>query len=112
MDIYNRHYIRTEENGNITKGFSDAFRQPEEGDICINEHGSYQFRLYEDGEENPCLFDEYGIPLYQYINGEVVKRTEEELEADRAKMEAIPKPPTAEERLVALENTVMKLLIQ
>ena len=111
MEEY-RHYIRTDDRGQIVYGFSNAFRQPEEGDICIDEHGSYQFRLYENGEENPCLHDEYGIPLYQYINGEVTKRTEEELEAERAKMEAIPKPPTAEERLVALENTVMKLLIQ
>ena len=94
MTFYNKHYIRTREDGCIVDGFSDAFRQPEETDICINEQGGYQFRLYPGGEENPCLLDwPDRIPLYKYGNGEVLSRDEEEIEAERA----ILSLPTAEE---------------
>lgn len=103
MIFYNKHYISVDEQNRIINGFSDAFRQPSNTDICINEQGGYQFRLFPGGEENPALFDREGmIPLYAYIDGEVVKRTEEEIEVDRAAL-IVPKPePTAEELINAL----------
>lgn len=92
-DFYNKHYIRIREDGCIVGGFSDAFLHPEDTDICINEWGGYQFRLFPDGEENPALFDWDGmIPLYRW-DGEVLRRTEEEIEAERA----ILSLPTANE---------------
>ena len=66
MEFYDKHYIRTDEDGQIIKGFSDAFEQPQEGDICINEQGGYQFRLMPGGEENPPLLDDEGNPLYRW----------------------------------------------
>lgn len=81
MNEYNKHYITVDDHGRIVDGFSDAFRSPAETDICINEQGSYQFRLFPGGEENPILFEEHGIPLYKY-DGSVAKRTAEEIEAD------------------------------
>ena len=33
-----KHYIRINENNEIIKVFSDAFEQPEENDICINDN--------------------------------------------------------------------------
>lgn len=82
-EFYNKHYIRIREDGCIVDGFSDAFREPADTDICINEQGGYQFRLFPNGEENPSLFDWDGmIPLYKWEDGEVVKRTAEEIEAD------------------------------
>ena len=105
MEFYSKHYITIDEQNRIVNGFSDAFRHPTDTDICINEQGSYQFRLYPGGEENPTLLDWDGmIPLYKYEDGQVVKRTEEEIEADR---ETLPKPeytPTQEERIAALEE--------
>lgn len=98
-ELYNNHYITLDEQSRIVDGFSDAFRQPADTDICINEQGGYQFRLFPDGAENPTLFDRE-IPLYKYKDGEIVKRTTEELEADRA---AKPAPePTADELINAL----------
>lgn len=94
MEFYNKHYITVDAENRITNGFSDAFRQPTEADICINEEGGYQFRLCPGGEENPVLFDWDGmIPLYKYTDGEVVIRTEEEIEADRAEL-PVPEPPS------------------
>lgn len=103
-EIYNRHYIQTNGRGEIIGGFSDAFRQPSDADICINEQGGYQFRLFPNGEENPALFDGYGVPLYKWDNG-VVPRTEGELSADReavlAERARLASMPTREDRIEA-----------
>ena len=105
INFYNKHYITVDEQGRIINGFSDAFRQPTETDICINEQGGYQFRLFLDGEENPILHEfDHMIPLYKYENGEVVKRTEEEIEADIATLPIPEYKPTAEERIAELET--------
>lgn len=113
-EFYNRHYIATRQDGAIIDGWSDG-PHPERDTsdaICINEQGGYQLRLLvtffydEHGdpfhqltEENPPIYDMDGIPLYKWTGSEVVPRTPEELEADRA---AIPAPPpTALERVEA-----------
>ena len=115
MDMfYNKHYITLDERNRIVGGFSDAFRQPTDTDICINEQGGYRFRLFPNGEENPCLFDWNGmIPLYKYEGGKVVKRTEEEIEADRAEIPEEEPVPTVDERVSALEseNAMLKAQI-
>ena len=111
MNFYNKHYIRIREDGCIINGFSDAFRQPTNTDICINEQGGYQFRLkFADGtlsEENPALYDfDYMIPLYAYENGAVRARTQEEIDADIAAI-PIPAPtPTLDERVSEVETDV------
>lgn len=104
MEFYNKHYITIDERNRIVDGFSDAFRQPSDTDICINEQGGYQFRLFPGGAENPCLFDWPDmIPLYKWENGEVVHRTEEEIEADRVK----PLLSPAEQREEAYNTLVV-----
>lgn len=67
---YNKHYIRVDSNGFIIHGFSDAFEQPQTGDICINTNGGRQFMLLD--QYNPMLLDfPSGSPLYKYVNGVV-----------------------------------------
>jgi hypothetical protein len=68
-----KHYIRLNADNYIIKGFSTVFEQPQPGDICINDDGSYQFRLFPGGTENPMLFDENRDWIYQYINGEIIQ---------------------------------------
>lgn len=63
------------------------------GDICINEQGGYQFRLFPGGEENPLLYTIDGIPLYRWDGEKVVARSEDELTEDRM---SIPTPPPGE----------------
>lgn len=90
FEYYNRHYITIDEQDRITAGWRDG-PQPDRDTtdaICISEQGSYQFRV--GGEENPPLRTMDGIPLYRWDGEQVVARTEEEIEADRA---AIPTPP-------------------
>lgn len=90
--IYNNHYIVLDSSNNIIDRWSDGLRPEKDttGAICINERGSYQFRLYPDGEENPPIYTMDGIPMYKWDGERVVLRTEEEIESDRA---AIPEPP-------------------
>ena len=65
MDMfYNKHYIRVDSNGIVTKGFSDAFEQPLETDICINKKGGRHFTI--DGVVNPPLYTENGCHAYRY----------------------------------------------
>lgn len=83
--FYNKHYIKVDSSNRVVEGWSDGPRRDKDTTdaICINDKGGYQFRI-NGGEENPSLFDWNGmIPLYKYEGGEVVKRTEEEIEADR-----------------------------
>ena len=100
--FYNKHYVRIREDGCIVDGFSDAFRQPADTDICINEQGGYQFRLFPGGEENPNLYHwPHRVPLYKYEDGTVVRRTKEEIEADIAAI-SVPEPvPTQLDRVEA-----------
>ena len=82
-EMYNKHYILVNSSGCVVDGFSDAFRQPTEDAICINERGGYQFRLIHDGEENPALFDAlYNVSLYKWNGEKVEPRAADELGAD------------------------------
>lgn len=96
MEFYNKHYIRVID-GIVTKGFSDAFEEPTETDICINEKGGRHFEI--DGQINPPMFDENFCHLYRY-DGTLRKATEDELKAEREENYVEPEP-TAEERLRA-----------
>ncbi len=100
-EFYNKHYITVDADGRITDGWSDGPHPDKDtaGAICINEQGGYQLRLTPDGEENPALYAMDGIALYKWDGEQVLRRTDEELAADRA---AIPSPlPTAQEQLRA-----------
>ena len=102
MNFYNRHYITVDDRNRIIGGFSDTFHKPKEGDICINEQGGYQFRLFPGGEENPVLYEwQHMIPLYKYEEGRVVKRTEEELAADIAALPVVEEPVSQLDRVEA-----------
>ena len=108
--IYSSHYVAIRSDGTITDAWSDGPHPKKDttNAICINEQGEYQLRLYifypwlnshMRTEENPPIYDMDGIPLYKWDGEQVVPRTEEEIEADRA---AIPAPPpSAQEQLRA-----------
>ncbi len=104
MDFYNKHYIRTDDRGAIIYGFSDAFEQPFETDICINEQGGRQFRLEPNGTENPPLRDMQGVALYKWDGEKVVERTEAERQADVAPLS--PPQLTPEQRLNDIEEFI------
>lgn len=91
-EFYNRHYITARPDGAIIDAWSDGPhpKRDIDGAICINEQGGYQLRLFQDGEENPFIFDIDGIPLFKWDGEHVLFRTEVEMAAERA---LIPTPP-------------------
>lgn len=104
---YNKHYINIDENKNVIAGWSDGphnNRKVTDNDILINDKGGYQFRLIIDGElteENPPLYDGMSmIPLYRWDGEKVTRRTDAEIEADRA---AIVAEQEREARIAALK---------
>ena len=101
-----KHYIITDEQGRILRGFSDDFEQPTDGAICINEDGGRHFEL--NGVINPPMTDYNGTALYSFDGKKVVARTQEELDADKPVIVPIP---TIEERTEALENAMLELIM-
>lgn len=98
---YNKHYVTVDDQGRVTDGWSDGPFPGKDttGAVCINAQGGYPFRLTPEGEENPALYTQEGIPLYKLAAGQVVARSEAELSADRA---ALPAPGiSAAERIEA-----------
>lgn len=91
-EFYNKYYITIDANSSIISGWSSGpFPDRATADaICINEQGSYQFRLHPEGEENPPLYTIDGIPLYKWDGKQVISRENAEITADRS---AIPEPP-------------------
>ena len=84
MDKYNQHYIKIDNLGRIVGGWSngpDPVRNTSDA-ICINQRGGYQFRLWPDGDENPVLFAEHGVPIYVWDGASVRRRTDDDILAD------------------------------
>lgn len=85
-EFYNKHYITVDGKNRILSGWSDGPHPDRDtaGAVLLTDKGGYQFRLRPDGEENPMLADMDGVPLYKLEDGYPVRRTGEEIEADRA----------------------------
>ena len=96
---YNKHYIVVNDNGYIIDIWSDnqAPNRPTDNAILYNGKGGIGgARLIVDGvqtEENPQLTTDDGVYLYKWTGKKAVRRTDKEIEADRAAQpEPIPQP--------------------
>ena len=101
MEDYNKHYVITDDRSCITDGLSDGPHPERSTDNAslLTDLGSYQFRLFADGEENPPLYTHDGIPLYCWIDGTVCIRKDEDIEVDRANLPK-PEPDQTQEELL------------
>lgn len=66
---YNKIYAHADDSGKVTDIYSEAFKTPEENDICIDEtntdrHGAQRYQVY----------DENGIANFAIVNGALVAR--------------------------------------
>ena len=66
---YNKIYAHTDESGKVIDIYSEAFKTPDENDVCIDEtntdrHGAQRYQVY----------DEQGIANYAIVNGVLVER--------------------------------------
>jgi len=94
-----KHYIRIDENSFVIDAFSDAFEQPLETDIFIEDGGRHY---------NLDLYREDGLPKLKYVEGEIVETTdtdftnELQIIIDKKRMIAI------EEELTSLDYKTIK----
>lgn len=99
-----KHYIITDGASRVLRGFSNDFEQPDASAICICEDGGRHFEL--NGVVNPPMADAQGRYRYKLVEGIVVERTPEELEADA--LPASEPTPTIEQRTAALETATQQ----
>lgn len=90
-DFINKIYARTNEQSVVTHIFSEAFEEPKEQDICIDEtntdrHGANAYRVY----------DELGIANYEIRNGTL---TERDKTAERRAIEVASYSQTVERKI-------------
>ena len=98
------HYIRTIEDGIIVHGFTDAFESPQPDDILIRENGP---RHFHEAFREP-LINERGQFRFRWSNGQIVERTQQELDEEWAHRP--PAPPTMKQRLEAAEQALRALM--
>jgi hypothetical protein len=73
LEIKYMHYIRINKNNEITHAFSNAFEQPQKKDILLRETEQRHCQLN-------VLSEKYiGKYKYKYIDGKIIKKTDEEL---------------------------------
>ncbi|REK59895.1 MAG: hypothetical protein C6W55_00585 [Thermobacillus sp.] len=99
------HYIRLNEAGEVVHGFSDAFEQPQDGDILVLENGPRHFHQVWPWP----IVNERGQYISRWIDGQRVERSQEELDAEWSQRP--PAPPTIEQRLKAIEELNLGILL-
>ena len=108
----NKHYIRIDTDSRIIHGFSDAFETALNGDICINDHGGYQFRLFPNGEENPAFINDLGLHLWRYEHNLIRMATEKERAAELDEQSSLPSSPLPSLDQLTEENRLLRAQIQ
>lgn len=105
-----KHYIRKDANGYIIKGFSDAFEEPLETDICINSKGGRQFELLN--EVNPPLTNMDRCHLYKYVDGKIIETTQAEQDAELATFPVPVVKLSVEEELTATKEELAQATLK
>lgn len=88
-----KHYIRIDSNNIVIQGFSDAFEQPQTGDVQLSGDFGRHFQFQ--------LMTGRGQFMYKLINGSMTPRTQAELDAE---WEARPPAPKTEIEMIKEEN--------
>jgi hypothetical protein len=99
-------FIQTNQNGIVTAINSDAFLTDTVGWTQIDSGDGDKFR-HAQGHYLPKPLTDKGVYRYKLVDGKVVERTAEEIASDIAKIP--PPPPSAEDRIRALETELAAL---
>ncbi len=102
-------YIKTDTESNITAINSSAFLMDTTDWIRIDEGLGDKYHHAQGNYLEKGLMDENGCYNYKLVDGQIVERTAEEKAAEIASR-PLP-PPTAEERLEALEVAMLEVIL-
>lgn len=93
-------YVQIDDASRIIAINSSAFLSSTEGWIEID-HGAGDRYHHAQGNYFPKpIYEERGIPIYKYVDGEALERTQEEIDADYH--EPVPQPSETDIALVEL----------
>lgn len=98
-----KQYIRVDADANVIHAFSDAFEQPELGDLLVTENGSRHFNL--------DLWFNGVIPRWHVSGDEMMERTDTELLTLWAQYQVAHPPQPSELEQLRAENTELKLAL-
>ena len=101
-------YIKIDDNTNITDINSDIFIKDLRDWIKIDEGTGDKYAHAQGHYFNKPLINENGVYNYKYMDGVVIEKTPEEIAAETPEL---VEPITIEDRLTAVENTVMEMLL-
>ena len=93
-------YIQIDDASRIIAINSSAFLSSTEGWIAIDEGLGDKYHHAQGNYFPKPIYEERGIPVYKYVDGEVLERTQEEIDADYH--EPVPQPSETDIALVEL----------
>lgn len=108
MDDNIKVFVKLDSNNNIISVNSSIFITDLNGWVEIDSGTGDKYAHAQGHYFNKPLMNENGIYNYKYINDIVIEKTPEEIAAETPEpLELI----TIEDRLTAVENTVMEILL-
>ena len=93
-------YIKIDDASRIIAINSSAFLPSTEGWVAIDRGLGDRYHHAQGNYLSKPLYEERGIPVYKYVDGEVLERTQEEINADYH--EPVPQPSETDLALVEL----------
>ena len=93
-------YIKIDDASRIIAINSSAFLPSTEGWVAIDRGLGDRYHHAQGNYLSKPLYEERGIPVYKYVDGEVLERTQEEIDADYH--EPVPEPSETDLALVEL----------
>ena len=93
-------YIKIDDASRIIAINSSAFLPSTEGWVAIDRGLGDRYHHAQGNYLSKPLYEERGIPVYKYVDGEVLERTQEEIDADYH--EPVPEPSETDIALVEL----------
>ena len=93
-------YIKIDDASRIIAINSSAFLPSTEGWVAIDRGLGDRYHHAQGNYFSKPIYEERGIPIYKYVDGEVLERTQEEIDADYH--EPVPEPSETDLALVEL----------
>lgn len=93
-------YIQIDDASRIIAINSSAFLPSTEGWIAIDSGAGDRYHHAQGNYFPRPIYEERGIPVYKYVDGKVLERTQEEIDADYH--EPVPQPSETDIALVEL----------
>lgn len=97
-------YIQIDDASRIITVNSSAFLPSTEGWVAIDSGAGDRYHHAQGNYFPKPIYEERGIPIYKYVDGEVLERTQEEIDADYH----VPVPQPSETDIALVELAALE----